>query len=49
MPCPKGVFQYNRLVFFVASAPAIWKQAVDQILEAVLHVQCILDDMIIII
>ena len=43
----KGLFQYNRLVFGVASAPAIWQQAMDQILEGIPHVQCILDDMII--
>ncbi|CAB4019266.1 Hypothetical predicted protein, partial [Paramuricea clavata] len=39
----KGLFQYNRLVFGVASAPAIWQQAMDQILEGIPHVQCILD------
>ena len=42
-----GLFQYNRLVFGVASAPTIWQKAMDQILEGVPHVQCILDDMII--
>ena len=45
----KGLFQYNRLVFGVASAPAIWQQAMDQILEGIPHVQCILDDMIILV
>ena len=43
----KGLFQYNWLVFGVASAPAMWQQAMDQILEGIPHVQCILDDMII--
>ena len=43
----KGLFQYNRLVFGVASVPAIWQQTMDQILEGIPHVQCILDDMII--
>ena len=43
----KGLFQYNRLVFGVASTPAIWHQATDQILEGIPQVQCILDDMII--
>ncbi|CAB4008568.1 Retrovirus-related Pol poly [Paramuricea clavata] len=43
----KRLFQYNRLVFGVASAPAVWQQAMDQILEGIPHVQCILDDMII--
>ena len=43
----KGLFQYNGLLFGVACAPAIWQQAMDQILEGISHVQCILDDMII--
>lgn len=43
----KGLFQYNRLVFGVAAAPAIWQQAMDQVLEGIPQVQCILDDMII--
>ena len=43
----KGLFQYNWLVFGVASAPAMWQQAMDQILEGIPHVQCILDDKII--
>ena len=34
----KGLFQYNW---------ATWQQAMDQILEGIPHVQCILDDMII--
>ena len=41
------IVQYNWLVFGVASAPAMWQQAMDQILEGIPHVQCILDDMII--
>ena len=43
----KGLFQYNHLVFGVASVPTIWQQAMDQILEGIPHLQCILDDMII--
>ena len=44
----KGLFQYNRLVFGVAVAPAICRQqAMDQVLEGIPQVQCILDDMII--
>ncbi|CAB3984638.1 Retrovirus-related Pol poly [Paramuricea clavata] len=34
------------VVLGVASAPAIWQQAMDQILEGIPHVQCILDMMI---
>ena len=38
----KGLFQYNRLVFGVAVAPAICRQqAMDQVLEGIPQVQCI--------
>ena len=43
----KGLFQYNRLVFGIASAPAIWQRAIDQILQGLSGVNTILDDMII--
>ncbi|KAK3712034.1 hypothetical protein QZH41_000190 [Actinostola sp. cb2023] len=43
----KGLFQYNRLVFGVTSSPAIWQRAMDQVLQGIPGVQCILDDMII--
>ena len=43
----KGLYQYNRLPFGIASAPSIWQRAMDQILQGVRGVQCVLDDMII--
>ena len=43
----KGIYRYNRLVFGVASAPAIWQKAMDQLLQGIPRVLCILDDMIV--
>ena len=42
-----GLFQYNRLVFGITSAPTIWKCTMDQILEGTSGISCILDDMIV--
>ena len=42
-----GLFQYNRLVFGITSAPAIWRRTIDQVLEGTSGTSCILDDMII--
>ena len=42
-----GLFQYNRLVFGITSAPAIWQRTMDQILEGTSGISCILDDMIV--
>ena len=39
----RELFQYNRLVFGIASAPAIWQRAIDQVLQGIPGVQCILD------
>lgn len=43
----RGLYQYQRLPYGVASAPAIWQRAMDQILQGIDGVQCYLDDIII--
>eukprot|EP00731_Ephydatia_muelleri_P020855 Em0013g582a len=43
----KGLFQYNRLPFGIASAPAIWQRTMDTILHGIAKVQCLLDDIIV--
>ena len=42
-----GLHQYNRLLFGVASAFAIWQRTIDQILQNIPGTQVILDDIII--
>jgi hypothetical protein len=42
-----GLYEYNRLTFGIASAPSIWQRAMDQLLQGLSGVQCVLDDMII--
>ena len=42
-----GLFQYNRLVFGITSAPAIWQRTIDQVLEGTSGTSCFLDNMII--
>ena len=41
----KGLYQYNRLQFGDASAPAVWQRAMEQVLQSIPFTSCILDDM----
>ena len=43
----QGLYRYNRLVFRITSAPAIWQRSMDEVLEGVNGTNCVLDDMII--
>lgn len=43
----RGLYQYQRLPYGVASAPAIWQRAMDQVLQGITGVQCYLDDIIV--
>ena len=43
----KGLYQFTRLPFGVASSPVIWQCTIDQILQGLEGVQCILGDMIV--
>ncbi len=44
---PKGRYQYQRLSYGIASAPAIWQQTMNQVLQGTAGVQCYLTDIII--
>ena len=41
------LFQYNRLVFGITSAPDIWQRTIHKVLEGTSGTGCMLDDMII--
>jgi len=43
----RGLYQYQRLPYVVASAPAIWQRVMDQILQVIPGVFCYLDDIIV--
>jgi hypothetical protein len=44
---PKGLFQYSRLVYGVASAPALFQQVMDEILQGLKGVTCYIDDVLV--
>ncbi|XP_062586311.1 uncharacterized protein K02A2.6-like [Saccostrea cucullata] len=43
----RGLFRFNRLMYGVASAPAVWQRAMDQVLQGINGTHCMIDDMII--
>ena len=43
----KGLNQFNSFVFGIASAPAIWQRAMEQVLRDIPRTQCYLDDILI--
>ena len=43
----KGLFRCNRLLFGVSSASGLWQKNIEQVLQGLTGVQCILDDMLI--
>ena len=43
----RGLFSYNRLVFGISSAPAIFQRTIEQVLQGIPGTQVILDDMIV--
>ena len=43
----KGLYRFNRLAFGIASAPAIWQRAMEQVLVRIQKSECLLDDIIV--
>ncbi|KAK3100621.1 hypothetical protein FSP39_022706 [Pinctada imbricata] len=43
----KGLYRFKRLLYGVASAPAIWQRSIDIVLQGLSGVKCVIDDMVI--
>ena len=43
----RGLYQYTRLPFGVASAPALFQKIMDTILQGIPHVICYIDDILV--
>lgn len=43
----KGLFKYKRLPYGIASAPALWQRAIEQVLQNIPSTQVIIDDIIV--
>ena len=43
----KGLYQFNHLAFGIASAPAIWQRAIEQVLLGIPETACLIDDIIV--
>ena len=43
----QGLYKFTRLPFGVASAPAIFQRAIDQVLQGIPHCICYLDDILV--
>ena len=43
----RGLFRYNRLIYGIASAPAIWQRTMEHILQGINGVQCMTEYIIV--